>query len=66
MLNSAAEIIQEIAKDDGALVLPEGAVLRKVTLYEPLIIALPAPVATTYFWFHKGQEVRSFQGPVCI
>ncbi len=48
------------SEEDSDLALPPGANLRKITHGEPLIIHLPNPTVT-YFWF--GQA-RSFQGPV--
>jgi len=46
---------------DDSLFLPEGASLRRVTLDAPLVITLPTPTET-YFWF-RPDGVRSFQGP---
>ncbi len=46
---------------DEDLVLPEGARLQRHLLAEPLVVMLPEPT-TTFFWF--GAEMRSFQGPV--
>ena len=47
-------------KHDADLELPEGASLRKVKLDSPLVVRLPTPTVT-HFWFGKG---RSFQGPL--
>ena len=46
---------------DEDLVLPEGASLRRHPLAEALVVLLPEPT-TTFFWF--GEEMRSFQGPI--
>lgn len=55
------EVVGDSA-DDANLVLPEGATLRRQKLEMPLVISLPVP-AQTYFWFNPG-KLRSFQGPV--
>jgi hypothetical protein len=46
---------------DEELVLPDGAWLQRRPVAEPLVLMLPEPT-TTFFWF--GEEMRSFQGPV--
>lgn len=50
------------SKNDAGRELPDGAKLRTVNLKSPIIIHLPTPT-TTYFWFGEG---RSFQGPVDV
>lgn len=47
-------------RHDAELMLPEGASLEIVELDNPLIVSLPTPTRT-FWWFSKG---RSFQGPV--
>lgn len=48
---------------DESLVLPEGAVLKRVELSAPWVVQLPTPTRT-FFWF--GDTMRSFQGPVTL
>ncbi len=67
LLECSGETFIEVVgagEDDETLVLPTGATLRTVALSKPLVIQLPFPTTTTYFWFHKGREIRSFQGPI--
>lgn len=49
-------------RNDESLLLPEGAYLEKLTLNEHLIVRLPTPTKT-FWWFSKG---RGFQGPVSL
>lgn len=57
------EVFVEVIGDsesDSELELPAGASLRTVALDQPMIVRLPTPTIT-HFWFGKA---RSFQGPV--
>jgi len=54
------EVIGEPDEDD-TRILPVGGKLRKIELTESLVISLPTPTRT-FFWFDEA--MRSFQGPV--
>lgn len=45
------------------LMFPEGAVLWRIELSQPLVVTLPTP-SRAFFWF--GKSMRSFQGPVTL
>ena len=45
---------------DSELALPEGAYLEQLKFTQPIVVDLPTPTRT-FWWFDKG---RSFQGPV--
>ncbi|MDT0596479.1 hypothetical protein [Glaciecola petra] len=63
--NDYVEVVGS-GRNDDQLEFPEGATLREIKLKTPLILELPQPT-TVYFWFPaKGQETRSFQGPVAL
>lgn len=48
---------------DQTLILPAGAVLKRIELNRPWVVSLPTPTRT-FFWF--GESMRSFQGPVLL
>lgn len=48
---------------DHRLVLPQGAMLRRIELTRPWVLTLPTPTRA-FFWF--GESMRSFQGPVTL